>query len=103
MLNLEKCEFLQDTISFLWHKVHSGGVELLAAHVDTIINCWKCIMRDDHHEFECKLYNRILKRICRNCNAGYHYDSECIGRKDSRTNVKAVTLAETLALDYQKN
>ena len=60
-------------------------------------------MRDDHHEFECKLYDRILKKICRNCNAGYNYDSECIGRKDSRTNVTAATLAETLALEYQKN
>ena len=49
-------------------------------------------MRDDHHEFECKLYNRISKRICRNCNSGYHYNSECIRRKDSRTNVTAVTL-----------
>ena len=60
-------------------------------------------MRDDHHEFKCKLYNRISKRICRNCNAGYHYDSEFIRRKDSRTNVTAATLAEMLALEYQKN
>ena len=59
-------------------------------------------MRDDHHEFECKLYDRILKRICRNCIAGYHYDSECVGRKDNRTNVTAVTLAEMLALEYKK-
>ena len=60
-------------------------------------------MRDDHHEFKCKLYYRISKRICRYCNAGYHYDSECRGRKDSRTNDTAVTVAERLALEYQKN
>ena len=36
-------------------------------------------------------------------NAGYHYDSECIGRKDNRTNVTTATLEEPLALEYQKN
>ena len=29
VLNLEKCEYLQESISFLGHKVHAGGVELL--------------------------------------------------------------------------
>ena len=38
VLNLAQCEFFQDTISFLGHKVHSGGVEPLAVHVDTITN-----------------------------------------------------------------
>ena len=38
VLNLEQCEFFQDTISFLGHKVHSGGVEPLAVHVDAITN-----------------------------------------------------------------
>ena len=34
VLNLQKCEFLQDSISFLGHKVHAGGVEPLSSHVD---------------------------------------------------------------------
>ena len=38
-------------------------------------------MKDDHHEFECKLYYRISKRVYRNCNAGYHFGSE---RRDER-------------------
>ena len=59
-------------------------------------------MRDDHHELECKLYDRISKRICKRCNAGYHYESECVGRKDSRTNVTAATLAEALPTEYKK-
>ena len=36
MLNLQKCEFFQESISFLGHKVHSGGVEPPSAHVDAI-------------------------------------------------------------------
>ena len=35
-LNLEKCEFLQESISFLGHKVHEGGVGPLTAHVYAI-------------------------------------------------------------------
>ena len=65
-------------------------------------NCWKCITRDEHHEFECKLYDRISPRICRNCKAGYHYDRDCISKNDSRTNVTTAE-AETLALEYRKN
>ena len=38
VLNLEKCEFFKDSISFLGHKVHSGGVEPLQTHVDAITN-----------------------------------------------------------------
>ena len=36
VLNLQKCEFFQESISFLGHKVHSGGVEPPSAHVDAI-------------------------------------------------------------------
>ncbi len=53
--------------------------------------------------FECKLYDRISKRICKRCNAGYHHNRECAGRKDGRTNVTAATLAEALALEFPKN
>ena len=38
MLNLQKCKFFQDSIAFLGHKVHSGGVEPLSGHMDTITN-----------------------------------------------------------------
>ena len=38
VLNLQKCEFFQDSIAFLGHKVHSGGVEPLSGHVDAITN-----------------------------------------------------------------
>ena len=38
VLNLQKCEFFQDSITFLGHKVHSGGVEPLSGHVDAITN-----------------------------------------------------------------
>ena len=38
VLNLQKSEFFQDSIAFLGHKVHSGGVEPLSGHVDAITN-----------------------------------------------------------------
>ena len=38
VLNREKCEYLQESISFLGHKVHAGGVELLTVQVDANFN-----------------------------------------------------------------
>ena len=46
--------------------------------------------RGEHHEFECKLYDRISPRVCRVCEKGYHYDMECANRRDSRTNLLAI-------------
>ena len=56
--------------------------------------------RGEHHEFECKLYDRISPRVCRVCEKGYHYDMECANRRDNRTNV---TGADLLAIGYGKN
>ena len=36
VLNLQKCELFQDSVAFLGHKVHSGGVEPLSGHVGAI-------------------------------------------------------------------
>ena len=46
--------------------------------------------RGEHHEFECKLYDRISPRVCRVCEKGYHYDIKCANRRDSRTNLLSI-------------
>ena len=37
-LNLAKCEFAQSSVTFLGHQVSAGGIQPLAAKVDTITN-----------------------------------------------------------------
>ena len=59
-------------------------------------NCWKCMKRGEHHEFECKLYDRISPRVCRVCEKGYHYDMECANRRDSRTNLLSIGMEKKI-------
>ena len=42
--------------------------------------CRKCNIRGNrgHHEFQCQKFTRYNFAICRKCNAGFHYPSECI-------------------------
>ena len=42
--------------------------------------CRKCNVRGNrgHHEFQCQKFTRYNFAICRKCNAGFHYPSECI-------------------------
>jgi len=46
--------------------------------------CFKCLSKS-HHEYACPKFYRYAPSVCKKCNKGYHFESDCSARERNRS------------------